>query len=586
MEMDVIIRGGTIVDGSGAAPFTGDIAIRHGRIEEIGKTTASARQTIDAQGAIVTPGFIDVHTHYDGQAIWDETMAPSVQHGVTTAFMGNCGVGFAPLRPGQEEVLIRLMEGVEDIPGTALAEGLDWKWEGFGQYLDRLDAGRRTINVATQVPHDPVRLYVMGERAERREPATSDDIARMRELVKEGLMAGAWAFSTGRTDGHRMADGKDTPASIANEEELVGIASVLKELPFRTLSAVSDFDQAQGGGHFHAEFDLLESMANAAARPITVSWMQRMGADAQWSRIAERATAANARGSHFRLQCAPRGIGTLMSLSTSFNPLLAFATYHAVARLPLAERVQAMRQDAFLKALAQDTPMKLSQAGNAIPPAADAAIQNLSEVAKMMFPIDRGVNYEPDLRTSIHARSLASGRTVVEELALALAAEEGLAFVYFPIYNYLSGDFSVVEQMLFHPLAQLGLGDSGAHVATISDGAFPTFLLQHWVRDRAKGRRLSLERAVQMMTGDQAAHFRMQDRGRLAVGMAADLNVIDLERLSLGMPYVAADLPAGGKRILQDAQGYVATLVAGQVVSRGDQLTGATPGALLRAPLL
>lgn len=583
MIYDVVIKNGTIVDGTGASSYTADLAIRDGKIVEIGKVGLAADMVIDAEEAIVTPGFIDPHTHYDGQATWDDELRPSSVHGITTAVMGNCGVGFAPVRPGEEARLVSLMEGVEDIPGGVLTEGMRWGWTSYGDYLDALELLPRTIDVAAYVPHDPVRLFVMGDRAAAREPANEDDIAAMGAIVSDALRAGAIGFSTGRTDVHRTADGHDTPASIADRRELTAIAAGLRGVSYRTIAAVSDFDLALGESSFEAEFDVIEDMARASGRPLTLSFLQRLGAPDQWRQILKRTANAEKAGADIRLQCAPRGIGTLLGLSTTFNPLLAFAPYERIANLPLAAQASALLDPDFRADVLAVRPRRLSEPGNSIPPIVDEIIQNLETVAARMFPLAGKPDYEPAPEDSILARARAQGKPVLAVFLDALAADQGKAFVYFPIYNYMAGNFDVVEEMLNHPRAQLGLGDAGAHVATISDGAYSSFFLQHWVRDRTRGPLLPLERAVRMLSGDQADFFGMADRGRLKPGLRADLNVIDLQKLELGSPYMVGDLPAGGKRLLQEAHGYRATLVGGCPILQNGKLTGAKPGRVVRA---
>ena len=579
--LDLKITGGTIVDGNGSEPFTADVGVKDGRIVSVGKVSAPAKRAIDAAGAIVTPGFVDIHTHYDGQAMWDPEMAPSSCNGVTSVMMGNCGVGFAPLRPGQADRLVKLMEGVEEIPGTVLYEGLDWKWETFADYLNRLAATPRAINVAAQVPHDPVRLYVMGDRAATQQPATPDDVEQMKSIVREALRAGAFGFSTGRSDTHRTSDGRDTPAAIAEENELTGIASVLKDLPYRILSAVNDFDTFRGPAKFDAEFDLMEKMARAASRPMTLTTLERLGDAEQWQRVASRVEKARATGLDMRMQVAPRGVGVLNGLRTTMNIFIAKPTYRAIRHLPHDQLVAELRKPDVRQKILSEPFIKVSEIDKSAPPQIDQAVAALDFVAARLYELGDPPNYEPRDEESIAAKSRARGVTALEEIYDTMLKYDGEGLLYFPIFNYMSGNLDTIARMIHHPAAHMGLGDGGAHVGTISDGAWTTFFLQHWTT-RKEGS-VSLARAIQMLTAVSADFMGLKDRGRIAEGQAADINIIDRARLRLHRPYIAYDLPAGGKRLLQKAEGYVATLVAGQTIIEHDRPTGASPGTLLRA---
>ncbi|MDQ7018901.1 MAG: amidohydrolase family protein [Robiginitomaculum sp.] len=582
---DLLIRGGTIVDGNGGQPYEGDLAIMDGKIAQIGTVDGAARQEIDAKGAIVTPGVIDVHTHYDGQAVWDADLAPSSWHGVTSVLMGNCGVGFAPLRPGDQDRLVSLMEGVEEIPGTALHEGLDWRWESFGDYMDRLDAIPHAINIATQIPHDPVRLFVMGDRAEAREVATEEDVEAMAALVHEGLKAGAFGFSTGRTDTHRTSDGHDTPASVAERRELEGLASAFQGVPYRILSAVSDFDMHDGEERFDPEFDILETMARIAGRPMTLSTMQRFLFPEQWKRIAGRIEGARASGLDMRMQVAPRGVGVLQGLRTTLNALVGKPSYRKIMDLPFEEKLKALHDPELRAKILSEERIRVSDVDPAAPPQIDQVLDNLDFLSARMFPLGDPPNYEPAPEESILARAQARGVDVLEELYDQMLSDHGETMIYFPIFNYNDGNLDVVHEMMSHPAAHLGLGDGGAHVGTIVDSAWSSFFLSHWTRDRVQGQgaQIPIERAIQMMSADQADFLGLKDRGRLVPGLAADINVIDMERLKVRRPHMIYDLPAGGRRLVQEAEGYIATLVAGVPILENDKLTGATPGRLLRA---
>ncbi len=581
--LDWKIVGGLLVDGTLSPPRHGDLGIKDGRIAAIGSVDEPAQQTFDASGAVVTPGFIDLHTHYDGQAVWDSALAPSSWHGVTTVMMGNCGVGFAPLRPGDADRLVRLMEGVEEIPGTALYEGLDWQWQTFADYLKRLDRQPHAIHVASQIPHDPVRLYVMGDRAARQEEATDEDLAQMREIVRAALNAGAFGFSTGRTDTHRTSDGHDTPAARASRRELTSLAAVLRDVPYRILSAVSDFDMFAGNEHFDREFDLLEHMAQAAGRPMTISTMERLGNPEQWKRIAQRVTSARQQGVELRMQIAPRGVGVLNGLRTTLNVFVAKPTYRALMHLPHADMVRELKKPEVRRQIIDEPFLKMREVDPAAPPQLDQAIGMLDMIVYRMFPLLDPPNYEPPADQSIGARALARGVTPLEEIFDTLLADDGEGVIYFPIFNYNSGNLDVTAELLRNPAVHLGLGDGGAHVGTIADAAWPTFFLHHWARDRKEGR-LPLERAIHMITADPAAFMGLADRGKLEVGYHADLNVLDWQNLQLRRPHIVYDLPAGGRRLLQEARGYLLTMVDGQPILERDRSTGATPGKVLRAP--
>ncbi len=580
--LDLKITGGTIVDGTGAPAFAGDIGVKDGKIAAVGKVTDPAQRTIDAAGATVTPGFIDIHTHYDGQAVWDSALAPSSWHGVTSIMMGNCGVGFAPLRKGDADRLVKLMEGVEEIPGTVLYEGLDWRWESFADYLNRVDALPHAINIAAQIPHDPVRLYVMGDRAATQQPATEEDVAAMKAIVRDALKAGAFGFSTGRSDTHRTSDGKDTPACIAEMQELAGIASALKDLPYRILSAVSDFDMFKGLDRFDPEFDVLEAMARAAGRPMTITTLERLGNPDQWNHVKRRVEKARASGLDMRMQIAPRGVGILSSLRTTMNIFVAKPSYRKVMRLPHAELVAELRKPETKAAILAEPFLNMRETDPSAPPQIDQAIGMLEMIAFRMFELGDPPNYEPDESTSIGARAKARGVTIQEEMYDTFLKHNGEGVIYFPIFNYNAGNLDSTAEMMRHEAAHLGLGDGGAHVGTIADAAWTTFFLHHWARDRNRGR-LSVEDAVKKITSDHASFMGLKDRGRIAVGMVADLNILDWKNLHLRAPRMAYDLPAGGKRLVQEARGYLATLVAGVPILEHDKPTGATPGRVLRA---
>ncbi|HEY5948059.1 MAG TPA: amidohydrolase family protein [Kofleriaceae bacterium] len=578
---DLKIVGGTVVDGTGAAPYTSNVAIRDGRIVELGECAGAARRTIDAAGAHVLPGFVDIHTHYDGQVSWDPDLSPSSLLGVTTCVMGSCGVGFAPVRPGREAALVELMEGVEDIPGSALAEGIPWGWESFADYMAAIAAMPHAIDVLAQVPHDPLRMYVMGERAVAGEVATDDDIAQMQALLRAALEAGAAGFSTGRSDNHRTARGAATPASEVDARELVGLAGAFRGLRHGVLQAVSDFDMMSGPEHFDREFDLLEQMAIASdGRPLSISTMQRDHAPNQWRKIFERVDQAVARGLDLRCQVGARGIGVLLGLEATFHPFMGFPSYKPIAHLPLAERVAHMRNPELRARMLAETSGKIAGDGTPIPPLADFFLANLDKIAMRIYPMRERPDYEPTLQQCLAAEASRAGKPVLAHIYDSLLEDDGKALLYFPVYNYTGMNLDVVREMLVHPRALVGLGDAGAHVGTVCDASMPTFLLTHWARDRARG--LPLERVVQMQARDTARFIGLVDRGTIEIGMRADLNVVDVSRLALERPVMQRDLPAGGRRLVQRAVGYVATLVSGVPIAEQGALTGARPGKLVR----
>ncbi len=582
---DTVFEGATIVDGTGRAPYTADVGIREGLIVEIGRISAAARERIAAHGAWLTPGFVDLHTHFDGQASWDETFSPSIHHGVTTVVMGNCGVGFAPLRPGDRRRavhgLVSLMEGVEDIPGVALTEGVRFDWESFPEYMNSLERMPHSLDFLLQVPHDPLRMAVMGDRALAHETATPADIAAMQASLREALEAGAAGFSTGRSDNHRTAEGRETPASEADAAELSGIVAAFRGLDRGVVQLVSDFDVLRGADRFDAEFDLAELIARASGRPLSMTWLQRDPGGEQWQRIRARAEAAAARGLPLRLQTASRAIGVILGLDTTFHPFMGFPGYVEIAALPRAERAARLRDPARKARILSERSGRLSGDGTAIPPLVDLMLANIERISARMFPLGIEPDYEPMLAESFFARARARGCTALEALYDFLAADDGGNLVHFPIFNYNGGSLDVVGEMLAHPLALFGLSDAGAHVGTICDASATTFLLSHWCRDRTADR-LPIERGVEMLTRRNARHLGLHDRGMIDVGLRADLNLIDLAQLSPGRVELVNDFPANGKRLLQKARGYLGTWVAGVAVARDGVVTAARPGKLVR----
>jgi len=562
-EADLVIRGGTIVDGTGAAPFVADLAVRDGLISAVGPNLPSGRAEIDATGKLVTPGFVDIHTHYDGQAVWDSHLAPSALHGVTTAVMGNCGVGFAPVHPGGAAKLIELMEGVEDIPAPVLAEGLAFNWESFADYLAVLDARPRDIDLCALVPHAAVRVYVMGERALALEPANQGDIAAMRMIVADAVRAGAFGFSTSRTISHKTLAGDPTPTLRAQEDELQGIALGLKDAGAGFLEIVSDFNTPDPA----TEFAMIRRIAERCGRPIVFSLTARHDRTEAWKELLALSNQAAKDGLNIRPVFPPRPIGILLGLLGSQNPFSGTPSYKAIAHLPLAERVAAM-QDPALRAriLSEDR-----FAGSNFP-----LINRLS--FEKIFPFGDPPDYTPPKKSSLAARAAREG-TTAEALAYdALVAHDGQDFLFAALTNYPDFTLDASAELLRHPNTIVGLSDGGAHVGFILDASFPTFLLSYWGKQRG----LAIEELVRRLTSDTARAAGLRDRGVLAVGLRADVNVIDYAALALDKPGMIWDLPAGGRRLMQTVRGYDATVVAGAVTYRHGEATGALPGRLVR----
>ena len=579
--LDWLIKNGTVVDGTGAAPRVADVGVRAGRIVAVGPISEPAQNTMDATGLWITPGFVDIHTHYDGQATWDACFTPSIYHGVTTLVMGNCGVGFAPKRPGHEADLIQLMEGVEDIPGAALHEGIRWNWESFPQYMDALAATPRSLDYLVQVPHDPLRMYVMGERALAHERATPDEIHAMQALLREALQAGAAGFSTCRSDNHRTSEGKDTPAANATADELRALAQAFEGLGHGVIQIVSDYNLLHGPAEFDAEFDYVELLAKASGKPVSLTWLQRDPGGEQYLKIQTRVEAAVKAGLPLYLQTAVRGIGVLNGLEASFHPFMGFPSYKEVAHLPLAQRAEAMRDPARKARILSGKSERLAGDGSAIPPLVDILLAKIDLISGRMFALQDTLNYEPSVMQSFLVRAKQAGISPLEAIYDYLSTGGGAGLIYFPLFNYNEGSLDTVRRMLAHPRALSSLSDAGAHVGTVCDASFTTFMLTHWVRDRGLDA-IALEDAVEMLARRNAQYLGLTDRGVIAPGMRADLNAIDPVKLSVGVPELMRDLPAGGKRFVQRAHGYVATWVAGEQVQAQGVVTEARPGRLVR----
>ena len=560
---DLAIRAGTVVDGTGQAPFTADIAIDNGTITDIGKNVGPARQELDADGLLVTPGFVDIHTHYDGQVSWDPDMTPSVWHGVTTVVMGNCGVGFAPVRPGSEEWLIGLMEGVEDIPGAALAEGIEWEWESFPEYLDAVERKPRTIDVAAQVPHGALRAYVMGERgADHNNHPTPEEITEMARLAAEGVAAGAVGFTTSRTINHKTKDGEHTPSLTAGAPELWAIAEAVGQTGKGVFEMVGDW------GDLDAEFHLVAEMARLSGRPLSMTIAVPDSRPDLGHQLLDRIAQADAAGIPLRAQVASRPVGVLVGLQSTYHALLSCPGYHQFAALDLSERVSRLREPEVRARLVAEL--------------AAQPVHTFNQLDKL-FPLGEFPDYEPSPDASVAAEAARRGVNPHEALYDALLARDGTELLYVPVMNYGDGDFELTKEMLNHPLSVPGLGDAGAHVGFLCDGSMPSFLLSHWGRNRTRGETLPVEQLIKWQCADTAALVGFDDRGTLATGQRADINLIDFGRLSLRAPEMVFDLPAGGRRLIQRANGFVATLVAGQAVLADGELTGALPGQLVRS---
>jgi N-acyl-D-aspartate/D-glutamate deacylase len=569
MAHDLVIRNGNVVDGTGADARTADIAIDDGIITAVGVVEGSGTTEIDAQGALVTPGWVDVHSHYDGQATWDQELAPSSWHGVTTLVMGNCGVGFAPARPDKHDWLIGLMEGVEDIPGTALAEGITWEWESFPEYLDALERMSWTTDLGTQIAHGAVRAYVMGERGAQNEPADAADITEMARLVKEAIAAGALGFSTSRTIAHRAIDGEPVPGTYAAEDELFGIGAVLGQLD----AGVFELAPAGTAGEDlvapMVEVAWMRKLAEAIKRPVTFAMLQVDTAPELWREMLDESAAAVAGGAPLHPQIAGRPTGLLSGFDTTFSFIDGVPAYQALAGQTAAEKVAYLRTDEGRAAVIGWEPDP-------------ASAEQLAHAAQRTYLLGDPPNYEPGPEATLAAVAEKAGVSVIEVALDAMLANDGSGLLYLPILNYSDGISDATREMILHPAAVLGLADGGAHVGTICDASLPTWMVTHWVRDRSRGERLPLELIVKRQTSDTAELYGLGDRGVLAPGYLADVNIIDFDALRLHVPEVVADLPAGGRRIVQRADGYLVTIKSGTVTFRNGEPTGEHPGRLLR----
>jgi N-acyl-D-aspartate/D-glutamate deacylase len=569
---DLVIRGGKVVDGSGGEPLAADVAVSRGKIAAVGKLRERGREEIDAAGCIVTPGFVDIHTHYDGQVTWENRLVPSSSHGVTTVVMGNCGVGFAPCRPDQHELLIRLMEGVEDIPHPVLVDGLPWKWETYPQYLDFLGARRYDMDVCGYVPHAAVRVYAMGERGAAREPAGAEDLEKMAGIVREAMRSGAMGFSTSRTFFHRSSDGKSTPSFEAAEKELTALALALKDAGRGAMQLIADFDDPG------ETFALLKRLVERSGRPLSVSLLEGDYGPMtlRWRELLDWAAEASGAGLPIKAQVLARAIGVILGHELTLNPFYTTASYAKLASLSLEEKLRELAKPETRARILDES----------VDPDPAIVLGRLVRDFDHMFLLGDPPDYEQPFEQSVAARARRLG-VAPEALAYDLMMErEGRNTLYVTLCNYVHGSLDSSLAMMRHPGAVLGLGDGGAHCGTICDGSHPTFLLTHWVRDRRRGERVPLAWAVKALSRDTAKTVGLLDRGLVAPGYKADLNVIDFDRLRLHPPEVARDLPGGGRRLVQRAEGYRATIVSGAVVYRDGASTGPLPGRLVRGPQL
>lgn len=568
---DTVIRGGTIVDGSGAPRFTGDLGISDGRIAAVGGKLGAGRRELDATGALVTPGWVDVHTHYDGQVTWDPYLSPSTDHGVTSVVMGNCGVGFAPVRPDKHDWLISVMEGVEDIPGTVLSEGIQWEWESFPEYLDALERKPRALDVGAQIPHSALRTYVMGERGITHDEATPEDIAQMVQLVREGLSAGALGFSTTRTLIHKYQQRKYPPGTFASPDEILGIARAMGEVGHGVFQMTSNHSQME------TEVPWLAEVARRNRLPVAFALVQTDQTPDTWKRLLAALDDAQREDIPLYGAVGGRPAGILMAWLGSTHPFMAHPVWQQMAALPWEQKLARLRDPAVRAQLTDASAMRRAMEH-------DSRLAYLTQSFHKMYALGAEPDYEPPQEMSIAAIAQRENRSPLEVAYDMLMAEDGKGIVYFPSFNYAYNDLSQLHTQLQHPRTMMSLADGGAHCGYICDVSMPTYMLTHWARDRRRGPTLPLELMVQRQTRDTAAIYGLADRGLLQAGYLADVNIIDFDRLRIPPPYVAFDLPAGGRRLVQTAEGYRATFKAGQAIMENGERTGALPGRLLRGP--
>ena len=574
-QHDLVVRNGTVVDGTGGAPRPADVAVRDGKITAVGSDVGAGRREIDAAGHVVTPGWVDIHTHYDAQATWDPYLSPSSCHGVTSVVMGNCGVGFAPVKPELRDELIDLMEAVEDIPGAAMHEGISWEWETFPEFMDALERRRHAIDYGLQVPHCALRAFVMGQRGIENQAATAEDIEAMRAIVREALEAGALGFSTSRTELHNTLEGVPIPGTFAEQDELFGIGRVLGELQ------AGVFQMSVTHREVPNEMEWMKKLARETGRMVTFNLQQIDEAPELYKEGLRLLDEARAEGVHnLRGQFSGRPVGVLMGWETSVHPFIGHPEYRALAALPVAERIRELRKPEVRARLTAGGAVRTDGLPDdaPIPP---IFLQFLVQSTHKMFALGDN-EYEPHPDDAIAGRAKRTGQSQAELIYDAMMEQGGKGLLYFPLFGYAQGSLDAILETMKHPQTGLSLADGGAHCGAICDAGTPTFMLMHWVRDRTRGERLPIEFVVRRQTRDTARQYGLYDRGVIAPGMKGDLNVIDLENLGLLPPEMRHDLPAGGRRLFQGSRGYRATIVSGVPIFEGGEATGALPGKLLR----
>lgn len=564
---DLVIENGKLVDGTGASARITSVAIKDGKIAAVGDGLGPAKRVIDASGKLVTPGFVDMHTHFDAQVTWDPYLTPSSWHGVTTVVMGNCGVGFAPAAPDKHDWIISLMEGVEDIPGAAMHEGIQWGWETFPEYLDALEKAPRAIDFGAQVPHGPLRAYVMGERGAKNDEATPDDIEKMAAIVKDGLKAGALGFSTSRTLLHKSTDGEFVPGTFASRDELFGIAKVLKEVGHGVFQCASEHTQMP------KEFQWMKVVAAEYGRPVIFTLSQTDMKPDLWKEMVAMLEEAAQHDIPIFAQSAGRAIGVMMCWRGTAHPFATYPSWQAIKDLPWPEIKAKLSDPEFKAKMLAETPLDMGFFASFVTRSFDK-----------MYLMQGGIEYEPEPSLSIAALSKASGRRPQEIAYDALMEQDGEAMLYFPLFNYANKNLDHLHTLHSHPRVKMGLSDAGAHCGAVCDGGMPTFMLTHWTRDRKRGPKLPLEHVIKRQTRETAEMYGLLDRGVVAPGYKADLNIIDYENLRFETPKMVFDLPAEGRRLVQDASGYVATIVSGEIIVENGKPTGALPGRLVRGP--
>ena len=568
---DIVIRGGTIIDGTGAEGFIGDVAIDGETLAQVGGDVGPGKREIDAKGLLVTPGWVDVHTHYDGQATWDPMLAPSSWHGVTTVLFGNCGVGFAPCKPQDHDALIDLMEGVEDIPGIVLSEGLKWDWESFPEFMDALERQPRAIDIGAQMPHHPLRVYVMGQRAIDFEDATEEDIAEMRRLTEEALKAGAFGFTTSRTESHRTTKGERVPGRYAAFDELIGIGKAFGTVDHGAYGMLNDFEDEA------AEFAWMKQVGQESGRPLWFLMTDRYSDPDRWKRLMGNVHEARDAGADVTAQIAGRAVGIILGFSTSLTPFSGRPTFASLEGMPQPERLAKLKDPAIrAQILGEENSDVLL---NKLPPLQRAIASRWDR----MYVLNDPPEYEPKPEAAVEEAARLAGKSPQEFVYDFMAEGDGGGMLLFPVTNFVTGDLEPVHEMMQDEATIIGLGDGGAHCGQICDASMPTFMLTHWTRDRTRGGKFSVEWAVRRLTSETADFFGFKDRGRLKQGLKADVNIIDYDALQIRRPEVIFDLPAGGRRLVQRAEGYVTTIVSGTPIFENGEATGALPGKLVRA---